>query len=56
LLFRNPNAFFRARSTVSEDRVYQLLYVGRTDEQRGAPAVGTIFDSFEIMRTASPQS
>jgi hypothetical protein len=53
LFFRSNGAWFRARFTVLEDRVYQLLYVGRSDEQRNAPAVGQMFDSFRIADAAS---
>lgn len=48
LQFRSKAAFFRARLTVIDQRLYQLLYVGRSAEQRTAPAVGQIFESFRI--------
>ncbi|HEX6640179.1 MAG TPA: hypothetical protein VF215_03660 [Thermoanaerobaculia bacterium] len=48
LLFRSDAAFFRARFTVVDDRFYQLLYVGRSEDQRSAAAVAQIFDSFAI--------
>lgn len=48
LLFHSDAAFFRSRFVVSEDRFYQLLYVGRSADQRSAPAVGQLFDSFQI--------
>lgn len=48
LLFRSDAAWFRARFTVNDDRLYQLLYVGRSEEQRSAPAVAAIFDSFRV--------
>jgi len=54
LLFRSDAALFRARFTVVDDRFYQLLYIGRSEEQRTAPAVSQIFDSFRI--TASPDA
>ena len=41
-------AFLRTRLMVDNDRFYQILYVGRTAEQRDNPAVGTMFDSFAI--------
>lgn len=58
LLFRSNGAWFRARFTVMDDRFYQLLYVGRSDEQRQAPAVGQMFESFRIANAApaTPQS
>lgn len=52
LLFRSEGAWFRARFTVDDDRLYQLLYVGRSEEQRSAAAVAAIFDSFRV--TAAP--
>lgn len=48
LLFRSSAAVFRARFTVVEDRFYQLLYVGRSDEQRNAAEVTQLFESFAI--------
>jgi hypothetical protein len=52
MLFRSDAAFFRARFTVVDDRLYQLLYVGRSEEQRAAPAVSGMFESFNV--TAMP--
>ncbi|HEX7807550.1 MAG TPA: hypothetical protein VF608_02455 [Thermoanaerobaculia bacterium] len=49
LQFRSDAAFFRARFTVVDDRLYQLLYVGRSTEQRTAPSVGQMFESFRIL-------
>lgn len=49
LLFRSDAAWFRARFTVDDDRLYQLLYVGRSEEQRSAPAVAALFDSFRLV-------
>jgi len=48
LLFRSDAAFFRSRFVVTEKRFYQLLYVGRSAEQRQDPAIGHTFDSFHI--------
>lgn len=57
LLFHSDAAFFRSRFTVQEDRFFQLLYVGRSMEQRTAPSVGQIFESFRIADSNShPQS
>jgi hypothetical protein len=58
LFFRSNAAWFRARFTVLDDRFYQLLYVGRSDEQRNAAAVSQMFESFRIANTApaTPQS
>lgn len=52
LLFHNDNAFLRARLAVNNETFYQVLYVGRTAEQRALPFVGQMFDSFHI--TAAP--
>jgi hypothetical protein len=54
LLFHSDLAFFRARFTVEGDRFYELLYVGRSADQRSAPAVGHLFDSFQIQSSAPP--
>ncbi|HEX2120211.1 MAG TPA: hypothetical protein VHL59_01085 [Thermoanaerobaculia bacterium] len=55
MLFRSDAAYFRARLTVVDDRLYQLLYVGRSADQRAAPTVGEMFDSFRLTGTiASP--
>ncbi len=48
LFFRSNAAVFRSRFVVDNDRVYQLLYVGRSDEQRNQPAVAQLFESFQI--------
>ena len=37
----------------SGDRLYQLLYVGRTQEERDAPAVAQMFDSFKVVTTTT---
>ena len=41
-------AFLRSRLMVDNDRFYQILYVGRSAEQRDNPAVGTMFDTFAV--------
>ena len=48
ILFATPNAFFQAQFEVVDDRFYQLLYVGRSTEQRTAPVVDQLFESFDI--------
>lgn len=51
LLFKTTTAnpvFCQSRLTAKDDRLYQLLYVGRSEEQRKAPAVAALFDSFHI--------
>jgi hypothetical protein len=47
-LFRSKAAVFRSHFVVDEDRFFQLLYVGRSDEQRNAPVVGQVFESFKV--------
>ena len=54
LTFRSDAAVFRARFTVVDDRLYQLLYVGRSQEQREAAEVGRLFESFAITEAAAP--
>ena len=48
VLFHSNAAWFRARFTVVDDRLYQLLYVGRSAEQRDAQVVGFMFDTFAV--------
>lgn len=48
LMFHSDAAYLRARLAVSADRFYQVLYVGRSAEQRALPFVGQVFDSFRI--------
>jgi hypothetical protein len=48
LIFKNDAAFLRARLMVDDNRFYQLLYVGRSAEQRSMPTVAQLFQSFQI--------
>ena len=48
--FRSPGAVFESRLVVDDSRLFQLLYVGRSDEQRDAPAVTKLFESFTIAK------
>lgn len=48
LLFKSAGAFLRSRLVVDGNRMIQVLYVGRSEEQRGAAAVGEIFQSFAL--------
>ncbi len=41
-------AFLRSRLIIENDRFYQVLYVGRSAEQRENPAVGSMFASFAL--------
>lgn len=50
LLFRSQGALMRSRLMVDEDRLIQVLYVGRSDEQRAAPAVAQLFESFSVTK------
>jgi hypothetical protein len=61
ILFRSGTAaFLRSRLAVDGDRLYNVLYVARSEDQRGLPSVGQIFDSFKIvpaaMQPAAPTS
>ena len=48
LLFRSQGAVFRARLLVRDDTLYQLLYVGRSEEQRSNAGVANLFESFRL--------
>jgi hypothetical protein len=55
LLFRSESAspaYLRSSLAVEEDRFYQILYVGRSEEQRAGPAVRDLFASFQIIAPA----
>lgn len=55
LLFRSQQAaFLRSRLDVRENQLFQLLYVGRSEEQRELPSVGKLFESFQIAAVATP--
>jgi hypothetical protein len=49
LLFRSDKAYFQSELMVDGDRIFQVLYVGRSAEQRRAPAVGQMFASFGVV-------
>jgi len=49
LLFKSGTAFLHSRLFVSGDKLYQFLYVGRTQAERDAPAVAQMFDSFKVV-------
>jgi hypothetical protein len=46
--FRSDAAVLQSQLLVDDDRLYQVLYVGRTPEQRAAPAVAELFASFTV--------
>ncbi len=50
------NAFLRARLAVKNDSLYQLLYVGRSTEQRAVPAIEQLFGSFKINGQVATQT
>lgn len=52
LFFKSAGAVFESRLLVDEDRLFQVLYVGRSEEQRNAPAVTQLFESFDIAEAA----
>ena len=54
--FHSANAFLRSRLVVDNDRLYQLLYVGRSAEQRGASTVGDMFQSFHVNAAQAVQA
>jgi hypothetical protein len=51
LLFKSGTAFLHSRLIVSGERLYQLLYVGRSQAERDAPAVAQMFGSFTVKTT-----
>ena len=55
LTFRSGAAFLRARLAISGDRLYDVLYVGRSEDQRALPSIGQIFDSFQIAAPPAAQ-
>lgn len=48
-------AFLLSRLMVDEDRLFQVLYVGRSDEQRNGDSVVGLFDSFQIAAKAAAE-
>jgi hypothetical protein len=48
LTFHNAQAFLRSRLLVDNDRLVQLLYVGRSPDQRALPGVTEMFNSFHV--------
>src|ERR1700741_2607805 len=53
LFFSSKSAYFRSQLLVSDDRFYQLLYVGRTPEERTSPTVAQLFESFAVNNPAA---
>ena len=54
LLFKSAGAFLRSQLLVDGERMVQVLYVGRSEEQRGGAAVGEMFASFRL--AAAPET
>ena len=48
LLFKSGAAFLRSQLVVDGERMIQVLYVGRSEEQRAVAAVGEMFASFKL--------
>ena len=46
--FHSANAFLESQLAVNNDLLYQLLYVGRSADQRGAATVTDMFSSFHV--------
>ena len=42
------NVFLKSRLIAADDKLYQVLYVGHTTEQRDNPAVAAMLDSFTV--------
>ena len=53
LLFKGGGAFLRSKLLVDGNRMMQVLYVGRSEEQRNAATVGEIFQSFHAEAAAT---
>ena len=53
LQFRSESAtpvYLQSQLLVDDDRLYQLLYVAKTPEQRSSAAVGELFASFKVQQ------
>jgi len=48
ITFHSASVWLSSQLAVNRDILYQLLYVGRTAEQRSAPAVNDMFQSFHV--------
>lgn len=46
--FRSDAAVLQSQLLVDDDRLFQVLYVGRTQEQRSAAGVAQLFSSFRV--------
>jgi hypothetical protein len=52
LLFKSQGAFLRSKLVVDGDRMMQVLYVGRSEDQRNASGVAELFQSFHAETVA----
>lgn len=48
LKFKASGAWLSSRVLVDDQTLYQVLYVGRSEEQRALPVVADMFDSFQV--------
>lgn len=55
ITFHGSNVFLTSQLAVNNDTLYQLLYVGRTADQRSNPSVNDMFQSFHV-NVAPPQA
>jgi hypothetical protein len=54
LLFKSAGAFLRSKLLVDGSRMIQVLYVGRSEEQRNAAPIGELFQSFSAAAAEAP--
>lgn len=52
LQFRSEAAVLQSKLLVDDNRLFQVLYVGRTPEQRSAATVAQLFSSFRVVPQA----
>ena len=46
--FKSNGAWLSSRVLIDEQTIYQVLYVGRSEEQRALPVVADMFNSFQV--------
>lgn len=56
ITFHGSNVFLTSQLAVNKDMLYQLLYVGRTADQRNNPSVSDMFRSFHVNAPAEQQA
>jgi hypothetical protein len=52
LNFKSTGAWLSSRVLVDDSSLYQLLYVGRSEEMRANPSVSQMFESFQVTAPA----